>query len=49
AWEDLLADPERARALGQRGRAAVEQEFSLVRMAEQFLELTRSGAGAVNA
>ena len=43
AWETLLADPERARELGQRGRAAVEQEFSLPRMAERFLDLTKEG------
>ncbi|MHA3770982.1 glycosyltransferase family 4 protein [Verrucomicrobiota bacterium sgz303538] len=45
AWETLLADPERAREFGQRGRAAVEQEFSLMRMAERFLELTKDGMG----
>jgi glycosyltransferase involved in cell wall biosynthesis len=46
AWADLLSEPERARELGRRGRAAVEQEFSLTRMAEQFLELTRERAEA---
>ncbi len=45
AWEELLAEPDRARTLGQRGRVAVEMEFSLARMAEQFLELTRTGKG----
>lgn len=46
AWADLLANPERARELGRRGRAAVEQEFSLARMTEQFLELTKERAEA---
>lgn len=44
AWETLLADPARARALGAAGRRAVETEYSLGRMAERFLELTRAAA-----
>jgi glycosyltransferase involved in cell wall biosynthesis len=40
AWEALLDDPARLRVLGQRGRAAVEGEFSLVRMAERFVAAT---------
>ena len=39
-WETLLADPAKAREMGARGRAAVEGEFSLARMAERFVELT---------
>jgi glycosyltransferase involved in cell wall biosynthesis len=40
AWESLLADPAKARDLGERGRAAVGQRFSLPRLAERMLELT---------
>jgi glycosyltransferase involved in cell wall biosynthesis len=48
AWEKLLADPAKARELGARGRAAVEREFSLARMAERFVALTREvQAGAL--
>ncbi len=39
-WEKLLADPAKAREMGARGRAAVEGEFSLARMAERFVALT---------
>ena len=39
-WETLLADPAKARDMGARGRAAVEREFSLSRMAERFVALT---------
>jgi glycosyltransferase involved in cell wall biosynthesis len=42
AWENLLADPTMLRALGQRGRAAVEGEFSLARMTERFVAATVS-------
>jgi glycosyltransferase involved in cell wall biosynthesis len=41
AWEGLLSDPARARELGRRGRAAVRQEYSIQRLAEHFLELTK--------
>ena len=40
-WEKLLANPAEARALGLKGRAAVEGDFSLSRMAERFVETTR--------
>ncbi len=40
AWEALLANPDEARALGERGRAAVEREFSMPRMAGRFLATT---------
>jgi glycosyltransferase involved in cell wall biosynthesis len=40
-WEALLANPAEARALGERGRAAVEREFSMPRMAERFVALTK--------
>ena len=40
-WETLLADPAQARVMGARGRVAVEREFSLPRMAERFVALTR--------
>ena len=40
-WEALLTEPAKARAMGIRGREAVEREFSLPRMAERFVALTR--------
>ena len=47
AIEGLLLDPERAQALGERGRRAVTNEFSSRRMAERTLAiLGRVGAGA---
>ncbi len=39
-WETLLAEPAKAREMGIRGRAAVEREFSMPRMAERFVALT---------
>ena len=39
-WEKLLAAPTEAREMGARGRAAVEREFSMPRMAERFVALT---------
>ena len=39
-WETLLAEPAKAAELGARGRAAVEREFSMPRMAERFVALT---------
>jgi glycosyltransferase involved in cell wall biosynthesis len=47
-WEKLLAHPEEAHALGQRGREAVEREYSIARMAERFVAVTR-GLAAVRA
>ena len=44
AWEVLLHDPAALRALGQRGRAAAEGEFSLARMAERFMAATQEAA-----
>jgi glycosyltransferase involved in cell wall biosynthesis len=51
AWETLLADPAGARALGLKGRGVVLREFSMERMADRFLEVTREkvdAAGAVH-
>ena len=39
-WEALLAEPAKAAEMGARGRAAVEREFSMPRMAERFVTLT---------
>ena len=39
-WESLLAEPAKALEMGARGRAAVEREFSMLRMAEHFVALT---------
>jgi mannosyltransferase len=45
--EPLLRRPEEARALGARGRMAVEAELSMSRLAEQLVGLTSSfSAGA---
>ncbi len=41
AWETLLGDPARARAMGLQGREVVFREFSMERMADHFLEVTR--------
>jgi glycosyltransferase involved in cell wall biosynthesis len=38
---DLLADPERADALGRAGRAAIHSRFSAQSMAEETLRLYR--------
>jgi glycosyltransferase involved in cell wall biosynthesis len=48
-WEKLLANPAEARALGLKGRAAVENHFSLSRMAERFVEVTRESIDALPA
>jgi hypothetical protein len=45
-WEKLLGNPAEAHALGLRGRAAVEREYSIARMAERFLEITRASMAA---
>jgi glycosyltransferase involved in cell wall biosynthesis len=42
ALETLLLAPEHARALGERGRKAVFEEFSAQRMAEGMLEVIRT-------
>ena len=41
AIEALLADPERARALGEQGRRAVERSFTSEKQAERLAELIR--------
>jgi glycosyltransferase involved in cell wall biosynthesis len=41
AWETLLADPEKARTLGRQGCAAVAADYSIQRLAERYLDLTR--------
>ena len=42
ALESILKRPEEGRAMGARGRAAVESEFSMTRLAERLVELTSS-------
>ncbi len=49
AWEILLGDPARARALGLHGREVVRREFSMERMADRFLEVTREKVDAAGA
>ncbi len=46
ALESLLRDPDRARALGQRGYDAARSEFSMARLAERLLALTSSFSAA---
>jgi glycosyltransferase involved in cell wall biosynthesis len=41
ALESLLAAPEEARALGEKGRAAVERDYTISRLAERLATLTR--------
>jgi glycosyltransferase involved in cell wall biosynthesis len=40
--ESMLRRPEEAREMGERGRAAVEAELSMTRLAERLVELTSS-------
>ncbi len=47
AWEKLLADPAAAHALGAKGREAVERDYTIARMAERFVALTRESIDAV--
>jgi phosphatidylinositol alpha-1,6-mannosyltransferase len=42
----LLADPERARAMGRAGRAAVEQRFTSRQMAAELADLLHRTIGA---
>lgn len=49
AWEILLGDPARARAMGLQGREVVRREFSMERMADHFLEVTREKVDATGA
>ena len=41
AWETLLLEPDRARALGLAGMRAVQKAFSMEQMAERFLDVSR--------
>ena len=41
ALEAMLAAPEEARALGAQGRAAVEREYTMTRLAERLVGITR--------
>jgi glycosyltransferase involved in cell wall biosynthesis len=41
AWESLLGDPARARELGRRGRASVERDYSIERLATNLLALAQ--------
>jgi glycosyltransferase involved in cell wall biosynthesis len=40
-WETLLNDAPRARELGRNGRAAVERDFTIERMAHAYIDATR--------
>jgi glycosyltransferase involved in cell wall biosynthesis len=42
ALEDLLRRPEDAKAMGAKGRAAIERDLSMTRLAERLVELTSS-------
>lgn len=46
AWQEVLADPTRAEAVGQAARSAVEERFALERIGERYLALYRSLASA---
>lgn len=46
-WEKLLSDPAAAYALGMKGRAAVERDYTMARMAERFVTLTRESIDAL--
>jgi phosphatidylinositol alpha-mannosyltransferase len=49
ALETLLRRREETRALGARGRAAVESDYSMTRLAERLVELTSSFSPSVAA
>jgi glycosyltransferase involved in cell wall biosynthesis len=49
AWEALLLDPARAAAFGRAGLAAVQNNYSMARMAERFLEISARGFAAGSA
>jgi len=44
ALDRLLADPERQRAQGQRGRLAVEEHYSLQAQAPKLIDILRHAA-----
>ena len=49
ALENLLRNPDEARAIGERGRTAVQRDFSMAKLAERLCALTSSfspGAGS---
>lgn len=48
AWEKLLADPSTAHALGAKGRAAVERDYTMARMAGRFIALTRESIDSLH-
>ena len=39
AWEELLADPDEAAAMGERGRRGVEEHYSVTAMKDGFVAL----------
>jgi glycosyltransferase involved in cell wall biosynthesis len=48
AWETLLLDPDRAAGFSRAGLAAVQNEYSIARMADRFLEMSAEGFRAPN-
>jgi glycosyltransferase involved in cell wall biosynthesis len=49
ALMNLLCNPDEARAIGERGRTAVQRDFSMAKLAESMCALTSSfspGAGS---
>ena len=46
AFEALLLDPARRRALGRQGADSVKRDFSMARMAGRFLEFSSRGSAA---
>jgi starch synthase len=38
--EELIADPERRRKMGEAGRALIEQELNWTAIAQRFIEVT---------
>jgi glycosyltransferase involved in cell wall biosynthesis len=49
AWEALLLDPERSATLGRAGLEAVRTTYSMARMAERFLEISKRSLPSVSA
>jgi glycosyltransferase involved in cell wall biosynthesis len=46
AWEALLLDPERARAIGDAGLRAVHRDYSMRTMAERFVAFAKERVNA---
>lgn len=44
-WKELLEKPEEIKAMGERGRRAVEEQYSIEKMQERFMDLAKKLVG----